>query len=391
MRKSLAVSVISVALAFLVTACGTASQPANGGNTAGGTGSEPIKIGHIVHITGSAVEAGGNEKNGAQLAVDEINAAGGIKGRKLTIVDQDGQSSNPGSVQAFQKLLEDKNIVAVIGNSPSTQVQAMLPTINDAKIPVAIGGTNYGLTHSGSKWLFRFRPNDGISAKAMVSFVINDLKQNKVAIVHSTDAFGAGGRDLVVAALKEAGLTPVLDQGYNNDDKDFTAAINALKQSGATAIISYMTMSPDVGIFAKQIKQQGLKIDWIGSASMTATAGRQLAGDALYGTYSVTDFDAGASAKAKAFATAYKAKYSKDPDFYASWAYDSVYGFAEAMKQAPDLKPESLRQALLNIKGLQGAEGEYNFDQNGDGLDTYNVVKNDNNVIKIVKTIKAQR
>lgn len=384
MNKRLALLVAAVmVLTLFITGCGKTSKTS--GDKA------PIKIGHIVHMTGSAVEAGGEEKNGAILAVEEINAAGGINGHKLILVQEDGQSSNVGVVQAFNKLLEDKDIAVIIGPSPSTQIAAMLPTINDAKIPVATGGTNYGLTHSGCQWLFRFRPHDGMSAQAMASFMVNDLKQKKVAIVHSTDAFGNGGRDLAVAALKKLGVTPVLDLGYNNDEKDFTAVINALKKSGATGMITYMTFSPDVGILAKQIKQQGLKINWIGSASVTATPARQLAGEALYGTYAVADYHPDANDKAKKFADAYKAKFGKDPDFYSSWTYDAVYVFAEAMKKAPDLKPESIRQALLNIKSFQGVEGIYNFDQNGDGLDQYNVVQNVNDVIKLVKTIKAQR
>ncbi len=387
-KKSTAIfgGVILFVMALLLTACGSGS-PAGGGTS----GSAPIKIGHIVHATGSAVEAGSNEKNGALLAVAEINAKGGVNGRQLTIVQEDGQSSNTGVVQAFQKLLEDKDIVVVIGPTPSTQVAAMMPTVNDAKIPVSIGGTNYGLTHSGSKWLFRFRPHDGFSAKAMANFAVQDLKHSKVAVVHSTDAFGSGGRDLVVGAMKELGITPVLDQGYNNDEKDYTAVINALKQSGATVMVTYMTMSPDVGIFAKQIKQQGLQIDWVGSSSNTATAGRDLAESALYGTYAVADFHPNANEKAKAFAAAYKAKYGKDADFYSACTYDAVYVYAEAMKKAKDLKPDSIREALLSIKGFQGAEGEYNFDQNGDGLDSYSIVRNDNNVINVVKTLKFQR
>ena len=384
-------TVFGIAVLFvtslLLAACG--GSPAGGGGTKSSSG--PIKIGHVIHATGTAVEAGGHEKNGAMLAVSEINAAGGINGRQLVLVQEDGQSTNTGVVQAFQKLLEDKEIVAVVGPTPSTQVTAMLPTINEAKIPVGTGGTNYGLTHSGSQWLFRFRPHDGFSAKAMASFAVQDLKHTKVAVFHSTDAFGNGGRDLVVAALKELGVTPVLIEGYNNDEKDYTAVINNLKKSGATVMVAYMTMSPDVGILAKQIKQQGLKIDWIGSSSITATAGRQLAESALYGTYSVADFHANSNEKSKAFAAAYKAKYGKEADFYSACTYDAVYVFAEAMKKAKEIKPADIREALLTIKGFLGAEGEYNMDQNGDGLDSYNIVRNDNDVINVVKTIKFTR
>lgn len=391
-----------LALLVLVTACGGSGQPAGGSQPAAGQGGgsqqaaqpaegKPIKIGQIIPITGEAAESGKYQKQGAELAVEQINAAGGVKGRKLVLVQEDDKTTNPGAVAALQKLLEDKEIPAIIGSIRSTQVQAMLPTINEAKIPVMIGGTNYGLTHSGSQWVFRFRPHDGMSAKVIAKFVVEDLKLKKVAVVHATDAFGNGGRDMVVAALKELGVEPVLVQGYNNGEKDFTAVISAIKQSGAEGLITYMTYSTDLGILAKQIKQQGLKITWVGSPSITAIDGRKLAGDALYGTYGVTDFHIDASPKSKEFAAAYKAKYGQDPDLYAAWTYDAVTVLAEAMKRAPDLKPESIRQAILSIKGFQGAEGEYNFDANGDGLDHYHVVKNENDVIKLVKTLRATR
>ena len=130
---------------------------------------------------------------------------------------------------------------------------------------------------------------------------------------------------------------------------------------------------------------------WVGSPSITAVDSRNLAGDALYGTFAVADFHVDASPTSKAFAAAYTAKYGKEPDFYASWCYDAVIVFAEAMKKSPDLKPENLRKAILGIKKLPGAESEYNFDKIGDGLDSYHVVQNDKGVIKMVKTLQVER
>jgi branched-chain amino acid transport system substrate-binding protein len=352
---------------------------------------KPIKIGHVVPLTGEAAEAGRYQKQGAELAAEKINASGGVNGRKLVVVVEDDQTTNPGAVAALQKLLEDKEIPAIIGSIRSTQVQAMLPTINEAKIPVMIGGTNYGLTHSGSKWVFRFRPHDGMSARVIAKFVVDELKLKKVAVVHANDAFGNGGRDMVVAALKELGATPVLDQGYNSGEKDFTAVVQAIKKSGADALVTYMTFSTDLGILARQIKQLGAQVTWVGSPSITAIDGRKLAGDALYGTYGVTDFELNTSPTSKSFATAYNAKYGLDPDLYAAWSYDAMLVLAEAMKKAPDLKPEGIRNAILGIKKFPGAEAEYNFDQNGDGLDHYHIVQNVNGVIKLVKTLHVSR
>jgi len=352
---------------------------------------KPIKIGQIIPITGEAAESGRYHKQGAEIAVDKINAAGGINGRKIQIVLEDDQTTNPGGVAALQKLLEDKEIPVILGSIRSTQVQAMLPTINEAKIPVAIGGTNYGLTHAGSQWVFRFRPHDGMSAKVIAKFMIEEQKQKKVGIVHASDAFGNGGRDMLTPAVKELGGEVLFTQGYNNQEKDFTAVVQGLKKSGATGLGTYMTFSTDLGIFARQLKQQGVQVKWVGSPSITALDGRNLAGDALYGTFGVTDFHVEASPTSKAFAVAYKAKFNQDPDLYAAWCYDAVIVFAEAMKKAPDLKPENLRKAILGIQKFPGAEGEYNFDQNGDGLDHYHIAQNENGSIKYFKTLRVAR
>ncbi|HYB72954.1 MAG TPA: ABC transporter substrate-binding protein [Candidatus Sulfotelmatobacter sp.] len=359
--------------------------------TAAHAQAKPIKIGQVIPITGEAAESGRYQKQGAELAAEKVNAGGGINGRKLVLVQEDDQTTNPGAVAALQKLLEDKEIPAALGSIRSTQVQAMLPTINEAKIPVMIGGTNYGLTHSGSQWVFRFRPHDGMSAKVIAKYVVEELKLKKVAVVHASDAFGNGGRDMVVAALKELGAEPVLVQGYNNGEKDFTAVVTAVKKSGANALVTYMTFSTDLGILARQLKQLGAQVKWVGSPSITAVDGRNLAGDALYGAYGITDFHVDSSPTAKAFAAAYKAKYGVEPDLYAAWTYDAVLVLAEGMKRAPDLKAESLRNAILAIKKFPGAEGEYNFDQNGDGLDHYYIVQNDKGAIKLVKMLRVSR
>ena len=351
----------------------------------------PIRIGQVIPITGEAAEAGRYHKYGAELAVEQVNKAGGIKGRKIELVQEDDKTTNPGAVAALQRLLEDKDIPAIIGSIRSTQVQAMLPTVKEAGIPFMIGGTNYGLTHQGNPWVFRFRPHDGFSAKVIAKFAVEELKLKKLAVYHSTDAFGSGGRDNVVKALQDLKVEPVVVQGFNNGEKDFTAVLTALRQSGADGLITYFTFSVDNGIFAKQLRQLGIKVTWVGSPAIVAVDGRKLAGEALYGTYGVSDFHVDGSPKSKEFTAAYKAKYNVEPDLYSSWCYDAVTVLAEGMRRAPDLKPESIRKAIMGIKNFPGAEGEYNFDENGDGLDHYHIVRNENGTIKYFKTIRVPR
>jgi branched-chain amino acid transport system substrate-binding protein len=348
---------------------------------------EPLKIAMVAPITGPAAESGRYQTQGANLAVEEINKAGGVLSRPIELVVEDDQTSNPGIVLAFSKLAGDKDIPAFIGSVRSTQVHAMAPDIQRVGRPVMIGGTDPQLTHMGNPWVFRCRPNDVYSARVIADYGVNTLGKKKWAIVHSTDAFGSNGMKNLVEVLKQTGIEPVLIQGYTNNSQDFTPVALAVKQSGADVMGTYMTFENDEGIFAKQLRQLGVNVDWVGSASTVTATALKLAGPALYGSYAVADFNADSSSAAKEFAAKYAAAYKSAPDQFGAWTYDAVHIVALAIENAKSLEPQKIREAILSVKGYPGAEGTYNFDENGDGLHGYNIVKNDHGKIVFIKHI----
>lgn len=148
-----------------------------------------------------------------------------------------------------------------------------------------------------------------------------------------------------------------------------------------------MTNSPDVGIFARQLRQLGVAAAWIGSPSVITATALELAGPALYGVYAIADFTPGASPQAKAYAEKYKARYGRDADVYSSWAYDAVHVLANAINKAKSTNPEAIRKEILATCGYKGVEGTYCFDDNGDGLRGYNVVRNEDGKIVFIKHI----
>lgn len=348
---------------------------------------DTIKIGLVNEATGPNAEAGVYTHNGAKLALEEVNAAGGVLGKKLELKLEDNQSTNPGTVLAFSKLFGEGGIVAIIGPIRSTQIQAASPTVAKAGIPTMIGGTDPSLTKVNNRWVFRARPNDSYSSRVIADFGVNTLKKQKWAIIHSTDAFGSGGMNALTAALKALGVTPVLVQGYTNNSQDFTPVVLAIKKSGADVIGSYMTNSPDVGIFAKQLRQLGVAAEWVGSPSVVTDTAMKLAGPALHGVYGIADFTPDATAESKAYAKKYRDTYKLDPDVYSSWAYDALRVLALAINTAKSTDPEAIRKAIVGIKGWKGVEGTYNFDDNGDGLRGYNVVKNEAGKVSFIKHI----
>jgi len=355
--------------------------------SAGADAVEPIKIGVVSTLTGPYAEWGTFQVNGLQLALEDIKKAGGILGRPVELRIEDNASTNPGTVLAFTKLFTDPEIKGIVGPIASTQIQAASPAIARSGVPTMIGGTDPSLTRINNKWVFRARPNDLYSSKVIADFGVNTLKLRKWAIVHATDAFGSGGAKALTDELQKLGITPVLDQGYTSNSQDFAPVVLAVKKSGAEVLGTYMTVPADQGIFAKQLRQLGVNIQWIGSPTTAAVTTRNLAGEALYGSYAVADFNAEANEAAREFTKRYRERYGIYPDNFSSWAFDSLHILALAMNNANSTEPEAVRKAILAIKDYKGLEGTYEFDARGDGIHGYNVVKNEGGKIVFIKRV----
>ena len=347
-----------------------------------------IKIGMCAPVTGPAAESGGYAIKGAKLALEAVNKAGGILGKQAELIVEDDQTTNPGIVLAFSKLAAEPDIVAFLGSIRSTQVHAMAPDVLKLGKPVMIGGTDPNLTHMGNQWLFRFRPNDSYSGRVIADYGVNTLGKKKWAVLHSTDAFGTAGGKALSAALEKLGSPAVLDQGYANQSQDFTPVVLAIKQSGADILGSYFTFENDLGIFARQLRQLGVNIPWVGSPSIVNITALKLAGPALYGTFGVADYAEESSDAAKVFGKAYRDIAKVAPDNQSSWPYDAINVLAAAINKAGSTDPAKIREAILATQRFPGAEGEYNFDQNGDGLHGYNIVKNEKGTITFDKHIE---
>ena len=350
--------------------------------------SAPIRIGMVLPVTGPAADSGKYALTGAKIALDRVNKAGGVLSRQVELVTEDDQTNNPGAVLAFSKLAAQPDIVAFLGSIRSTQTHAMAPDILKTGKPVCFGGTDPALTKLGNPWLFRFRPNDSYSGRVIAAYGVETLGKKNWAVVHSTDAFGTGGAKALTAALGKAGAAIAIDQGYPNQSQDFTPVVLAIKSSGADVIGSYFTFDNDLAIFARQLRQLGATIPWVGSASIIVAGAVKLAGPALYGSYGVADYAVDSSPEAKEFAKLYGAVSNVPPDNYSSWTYDAIGVLCAAIAKAGDTDPDKIRAAILSTEGYKGAEGEYNFDQFGDGLHGYNIVRNEKGVIVFDKHIE---
>src|SRR5512147_216956 len=216
LRRILAISVLSL---MVLTAVGSGAAMAG----------EEIRIGFTPPVTGQHAASGAFQVKAAKLAVKEINAGGGVNGKKIDLRIVDNQSTNPGALAALNKAVEQDKVLAVIGYLYSTQVFATADAIKGYGVPTFIGATNVNLTRQGNPWLFRVRPDDSVAAGAMVKYLKENTKLTKIGLLHDQDAFGTGGADLVEKAAKTEGLTIVRREKSVTAAKDFTAELLAFK------------------------------------------------------------------------------------------------------------------------------------------------------------------
>lgn len=365
-RRSVSMALALTVLTSLV-ACG-------GVDASGGDGT--IRIGVVAPATGANAEQGQNTRNAVELAVDEINDAGGVDGASIEAVFEDSQSSNSGAIAAFSKLAASGDLAGVIAPFYSTQVNAMLPAINQTQIPVITGATDPTLTSENNTWLFRTRPDDDLAAQAFAQYGTGELGVNKWGIIHTTDAFGTAASQRVRDALEAAGAQVVSQEGYTNGAQDFTASILAYKATDAGGLIVLCSFPQDCGILGRQLNQQQVDAEILGSASMGTPSALELGAEGLWNTYVISDFAADANPTAKMFTEAYRQRFGTEPDIASSYAYDGMNILADAMRTAGTTDPQAVREAILDITGLELSEGMYDFDPTGDGLDGYNVLKN---------------
>src|SRR5271168_1407884 len=294
---------------FLQSSAAAAAYMASGASTAQAANAPgdaaTIKIGMVLPVTGPAADNGKYSLAGAKIALDRVNKAGGVLGEQVELVTEDDQTTNPGAVLAFSKLAAQPDIVAFIGSYRSTANHAMAPDILKAGRPVCFGGTDPALTKMGNPWLIRFRPNDSYSGRVIAAYGVETLGKKNCAIVHSTDAFGTGGFKALAASLDKIGAKVALDQGYPNQSQDFTPVVLAIKSSGADVIGSYFTFDGDIAIFARQLRQVGVTLPWVGSAGIAVDGAVRLAGPALWSTFGVADFAIDSSPEAQEFEKLY--------------------------------------------------------------------------------------
>ena len=340
---------------------------------------EPIKIGLYGTITGTNALAGEMLEKGATLAIEEINAEGGVNGRPLELVVYDDKSSPEGAVKAVTRLVEVDQVIAMVGSNSSPNILAGADITEEAGVIQVGAGTSPSYTNAGFNYIFRGTANASLPNKAFVEAMVTN-GASQIAIVNVATEYGTSG----VASVKEllpSSMTVVCEEQYQSTDTDFTGQIAKVTASGADSVVLYGTTA-DSALMIKQLRAAGFTgyIYWpegLGVPDIINVAG-DAANDVIFGSGAVipATIEDAANDVEKAMLTAFVAKYGEMPVSDVVYrGYDAAKLIAEALRNASDINdPDSIREAFLGITAFEGIAGTYNFsDGSGDGLNTARV------------------
>lgn len=324
------------------------------------------RIGVNAEITGAGATIGDLGVRAARLAVEEINAAGGVGGVPLELVVRDSRSDPAVALEQYRRAVAEDDLDALIGPFKSAYAVHIVPEHKGAALPMLIGATNATLTQQGDANLFRMRLSDRLTAAAMTALAVDELGARRIAIIHDSDAFGTGGADGVAASLRERGLAPVAREPYRTATRDFDLLVRRVVDAAPDAVLVYGTNSTDVGQLLRALRYRQLPAAIITSPGGATAVARSIAADAQDGVYVALDALLAATPAGERFERRFAERFGLAPDTYVAWYYDAIYLLAAALARDP-AGPAEL-SAALRATPFEGVQGAYHFDGDGDGL-----------------------
>ena len=354
----------------------------------------PIKIGALFAVTGPASFLGEPERNTAQMLVDKINKAGGIKGRKLELITYDTGGDATKAVQLANKLVKNDQVVAIIGPSTTGDSMAVIPIVEKAGIPLIACAAGSKITDPVKKSVFKTAQNDAL-AVARIYEQLKKEKKNRIAILTVSDGFGSSGREQLKAQAAAYGMQILSDDTYGPKDTDMTAQLTKIRGSHAQAVICWGT-NPGPAVIARNAKQLGLQLPLYMSHGVSSKKFIELAGDAAEGIrlpsgkVLVADL-LPKSDKQKgsllAFIKDYQNHFKAEGDHFGGHAWDAVMLLKSAIERG-GATPAGIRSALETTRNFAGIGGVFNYsakDHAGLGKDAFVLVEVRNKDWKLVK------
>lgn len=364
MRTRRAILALLVVMAMVLAACGGDSD--NGDQAAPEAGkNEPVKVVFLMEVAGESDVAVDDYYNGALMAVEELNAADGIDGRKIESTRIPTSVIDPSKANAAYLKALDEKPTAIVGLISPTVLAGAAPQITRGRVPVispTVGGDNLRFGADGGSeftWLMDY---EGASADAAIGYMADDLKLDKIALMGDNVDYGNDAIAFAKKTMDKRGIKPVTVQQFGPQATDLTTQVLAVKSSGADGVLNVAYPNP-LGVQLNQFQQNGLNIPTFSFGSSPFVVNYGMAkGDALKDFYGVEacNFPAAASDKsaeaANAFSTAYQKRFPKagPPSYFAGYTYDIVHILKAAVEKAGSADPVDVNKALEDIEMTDG-------------------------------------
>ena len=372
MRKLFTVLVTVLMISSLLVAC---SNPA---------ATNEIKIGINYELSGGAATYGQGSVEGIELAIEQINAAGGINGKKIVPVKYDNKSEPETAQTLANKLITQDKVVAILGPATTGCFKAEIPVGNKNKVPVASGSaTADDVTYTDAgvqEYAFRVCFSDSFQGKVMANFALNNLKaRSAVIIMDSSSDYGKGLAKNFRETFTAGGGTIVAEEAFVTGDTDFNAILTKIKGQSFDAIYipGYYN---EAGLIIKQARAQGINVPVLGADGFDSPVLLELAGaDALNSVYFTNHYSSLDKDPAVVkFIEDFKAKYNKEPDAFNALGYDLAKFVADAIGRADALNGESVKKALEATKDFAGVTGTLSVDEKHNPVKSIVVIELEN-------------
>lgn len=338
---------------------------------------EPVRVGVFLDMTGQTSSFGIATNNGIEMAVTEINALGGINGRKLEIFLEDDAGRPEKAKSAVEKLISEYKVHAIIGEVASTNSLAAAPVAQEARIPmITPSSTNPKVTEVGN-YIFRACFVDPLQGEAMAKFAFNELKLKRIAILSdATSDYSRGLRNNFTKTFSKFGGKIIADEEYVYNDTTFKPQLKKIRKLKPDAV--YLPgYYGEVGIIAREARKLKMNMPLLGGDGWDSPELWKLGGNALNNSYITNHFAADNSAvKVQNFIKNYKAKFNIEADTLAALGYDSVYLLADSIRRAKTTDSKKLRDAIAQTKDFSGITGKtIYFDASRNAIKPVNVLK----------------
>ncbi len=330
---------------------------------------QTIKIANIVELSGAGTTSGTNFKNGVELAVKEINAAGGILGKKIETTTSDTQS-NPGVAKGLTQKAVDQEVFAVFGPVFSGSIMVSMAETRRAEIPNFTGGEAAAITMQGNPYVFRTSFTQATAMPKIARYITDQAKVKTLALLYVNNDFGKGGREMLMKALDNSPTKIVADISTDSAQIDFSAAVLRAKQSNADAIFVYTNEEESARVL-RELRKQGWNKPVIGETVLTSQKVIELAGEAANGAVAHVGLTVDAPLPAiRAFRAKFEREYKYISDHNGLKGYSGVYAMKAAIEKVGKLDRKLVAKAMHTLKVKAADEPgilmDVEFDANGD-------------------------